>query len=222
MSVPGGEGSGDILSLALEQSGLDSNTTCHLGTVTDTFLSSDMTNEFFASLAKSSGGSFCQRIPIASSNGFGIQGVTDTSCQLMRPSGGGVEMEFVPRGYPVSRMDTLPHAGITSVEDGLNTLINCNGSDCLHSYMPSMSPVPSLSPATVTDACVHQSNNDIDDVLEELGIIDTSPSTTVITPYSPSCSYSAMAGPVGIMDPTFTQQPPYSIQAPAVMPYQQR
>ena len=213
MSVSGGgEGPGDILSIALEQSGLD-NTSCH-----PAFLSSEMTNEFFTSLDKSSGDAFGQRTLTVSSNGFGVQGVADTSYQLMVPNGvggGGVGIDFD------SRMDILPQVGVMSMEDGLSSLINSNGSDCLESYLPTISSVPSFSQPAVTDTYISQSNNDIDDVLEEFGIINTPVPETVSTPYSSSCSYSGMPG--GPMDLGFTQQHPYNVQQPpAVLPYQQQ
>ena len=223
MSVPGGgEGPGDILSIALEKSGLDSTTPCH-----PAFLSSEMTNEFFTSLNKSNGDAFLQQQTLnVSSNGFGgVQSVADTSYQFMVSNGvggGGVGMDFD------SRMDIMPQVGVMGMDDGLNGLINSNGSDCLQSYLPTISSVPSFTqPAPVNGTYESQSNNDIDDVLEELGIISASPPETVHTPYSSSCSYSGMAGPVNPMGlPSFTQQHHhhhYNVQQPPpVMPYQQR
>ena len=216
MSVPsGGEGSGDILSIALEQSGLDPNISCH-----PTFLSSEMTSEFFTSLDKSSGDAFGQQTLTACSNGFGVQGIADTSYHLMVPNGvggGGVGIDFD------SRMDIVPQVGVMNVEDGLTSLINSNGSDCVPSYPPTFSSVPSFSQPTVNDTYVSQSHNDIDDLLEEFGLTNTPVQETVSTPYSSSCSYSGMPTPVGPMDLAFTQQHSYNVQPPpAVMPYQQR
>ena len=216
MLVPnGGEGSRDILSIALEQSGLDSNTSCH-----PSFLSSETTNKFFTSLDKSSRDVFDQQTPTACSNGFGIQGVADTSYHLMVANGVGgvgVGIDFD------SRMDIVPQIGVMDVEDRLTSLISSNGSDCLPSYTPTFSSVPSFAQPTVNNIYISQSNDDIDDVLEELGLTNTPVPETVSTPYSSSCSYPGMPGQVGPMDLAFTQQHSYNVQPPpAVMPYQQR